>query len=270
MKKLIKIDRNGSKHYEGPVDCPRCGGLGLYITHVCNGVPVPTVVDNGVCHLCLGSGKVQGKWIERTPEYQAKLDAKRKAREAERQAKIEAEAEAKAQEWLAEHGFNAEGQTWILLGDTYAKREEIKAAGGKYDGILGWHIGHQVGEAFVASIDDLAERSAWGWYSWKVNKADVDKMKKAHEGAPVSQHQGTVGQRITISVKYQRSFSFDSHFGTTNVHKFTDAAGNVYTWKTQSGLALDPGSQVELTGTIKAHSEYKDEKQTELIRCKIK
>lgn len=267
MKKLIKIDRNGSKHYEGLVTCDRCGGLGLFITHVLNGQPVPTTVDHGICHKCGGSGKVEGKWIERTPEYQAKLDAKRQAK---REAQAAAQAQTNSQKWLAENGFNAEGQTWILLGDTYARREEIKAAGGKYDGILGWHIGHQVDEAFMISVDDLAERNDWGWYSWKVNKADVEKLKKEHEGAPVSKHQGTVGQRITIRAKYARSFSFDSYFGTVNVHKFTDEAGNIYTWKTQSGLDLDPGSQVELTGTVKAHSEYKGEKQTELSRCKIK
>lgn len=78
--KLIKIDRNGSKHFEGMITCDRCGGSGVYIWMVCNGVPVPTIVDNGVCHKCFGAGKVKGKWIERTPEYQAKLDAKREAR----------------------------------------------------------------------------------------------------------------------------------------------------------------------------------------------
>lgn len=86
--RLIKIDRNGSKHFEGRVKCDRCGGDGLYKWGaMINGNPQYV----GTCYKCLGAGWVIGKWIERTPEYQAKLDAKRKARHEAQQAKWEAE-----------------------------------------------------------------------------------------------------------------------------------------------------------------------------------
>ena len=78
MANLIKIDRNGTKYYEGNVPCSRCGGEGLYFIGVCNGKPVPSPVDNGICFKCGGSGVEHSKWKEYTPEYQAKLDAKRK------------------------------------------------------------------------------------------------------------------------------------------------------------------------------------------------
>lgn len=97
MATLIKIDRNGSKHYEGLVDCPKCGGGGIYYIWVVNGVPAPSWVENGICFQCGGKGKVMGKWIERTPEYEARLEAQRKAQEeAERKAREEAEAQRKA------------------------------------------------------------------------------------------------------------------------------------------------------------------------------
>lgn len=88
---LIKIDRNGSKHFEGYVECDRCSGRGLYAIGTCNGQLMITRVDDGICHKCFGAGKVYGKWIERTPEYQAKLDAKRKAKWEAEQAKRDAE-----------------------------------------------------------------------------------------------------------------------------------------------------------------------------------
>lgn len=99
--KLIKIDRNGSKHYEGYVTCDRCSGRGEYwwgyMEYVGNGVTRPQY--SGVCFKCGGEGKVWGKWIERTPEYQAKLDAKREAKIAAMREKREAEeAERKAAE----------------------------------------------------------------------------------------------------------------------------------------------------------------------------
>ncbi len=93
--KLIKIDRNGSKHFEGRVKCDRCGGDGLYKWGaVINGNPQYV----GTCFKCLGSGWVIDTWIERTPEYQAKLDAKKEAKRkasAEMYEKIQAELEAK-------------------------------------------------------------------------------------------------------------------------------------------------------------------------------
>lgn len=101
-KKLIKIDRNGSKHYEGYVKCDRCGGDGVYKWGaMINGRPQYA----GTCFKCGGDGKVFGKWIERTAEYEAKLAEKREAKwaaqqakyEAERKAREEAEAKAKAE-----------------------------------------------------------------------------------------------------------------------------------------------------------------------------
>lgn len=89
--RLIKIDRNGSKHYEQLVECDRCQGRGWYAVGVHNGQLVPSHVDNAVCYKCHGAGKVISKWIERTPEYQAILDAKRAEREAKKQAEREAE-----------------------------------------------------------------------------------------------------------------------------------------------------------------------------------
>jgi predicted extracellular nuclease len=52
-------------------------------------------------------------------------------------------------------------------------------------------------------------------------------------------------------------------------HTFKDADGNVFTWKTQNGVGLNVGDSVNVKGTIKAHTEYKEEKQTELTRCKV-
>lgn len=68
---LIKIDKNGSKHFEGMVACDRCGGAG----------GSNAWLDTGwTCYKCGGTGKVFAKWIERTPEYEAKLAEQRKAR----------------------------------------------------------------------------------------------------------------------------------------------------------------------------------------------
>ena len=206
MATLIKIDRNGSKHYEGLVICDRCNGRGWYAIGACNGQLVPSHVDNAVCYKCHGAGKVHSKWIERTPEYQAKLDAKRKAKWEAEQAKLDAE--------RAEH-----------------------------------------------EAREKAEREA--------EEARI-KAQKA-----ISQYVGQIGAKVEFKGTYVKTGSWDqksfSGYGmvTMYVHTFKDADGNVFTWKTQNGVCLNYGECVLVKGTIKNHSEYKDEKQTELTRCKV-
>ena len=211
--KLIKIDRNGSKHYEGYVPCDRCGGTGTYVWGgMINGNPQYA----GVCYKCGGTKHIWRTWIERTPEYQAKLDARREAKhkaEAEKRAKEQAEIQA---------------------------REEA----------------------------ERAEREA---------RIKADKA--------ISQYVGEVGKRITVKASYVGSASFEVNsfrgYGTETmyVHTFKDADGNKLIWKTSSSLGKwddngdyinhEYGEPVDLTGTVKEHKEYREEKQTALNRCKL-
>lgn len=93
MATLIRIDRNGTKYYEGMVSCDRCGGAG----------GADQWKETGwFCYKCGGTGRIHGKYKIYTPEYEAKLEARRKARaekwereHAEEIAKAEAERKAK-------------------------------------------------------------------------------------------------------------------------------------------------------------------------------
>lgn len=210
MTKLIRIDRNGTKYYEGMVPCDRCGGNGYYALGTHNGHPVLSPHDGGVCWKCGGTGKVYGKWVERTAEYQAKLDAKAKAKwekKAAEQEKIRKEKEAQEE----------------------AERLEREA---------------------------------------KI------KTQKA-----ISQHVGEIGQRITFKVRYTFGTSWDTRYGVQYLYSFKDEQGNVLVWKTSSipmvlndkgeDVILNKGDWVNIKGTIKDHTEYRDEKQTVLTRCKL-
>ena len=277
--KLIKIDRNGSKHYEGLIPCDRCGGHGYYAIGVCNNQPVLSPHDGGVCYQCGGSGKIMSTWIERTPEYQAKLDAKRRAKEAAKQAELEAEADKRRAEWLSKNGFTPEGVTYLFLGDTYAAKDRIKELGGKYAG-CGWHIDHEVeGFSFLrATKDEILDPTYWG-YEYK--DIDFDQMRReAYDklsGVAKPEYIGTVGERIKIEAKYIRSASWDVRFAggmwgtaTQYLHTFHDKSGNVLVWKTSSPIGVSEGTDLTLAGTVKEHSEYKGQKQTVLTRCSCK
>lgn len=279
--KLVKIDRNGSKHYEGMIECPKCGGRGLIVHHMENGQPSYQWTDGGVCWKCGGSGKVLGKWIERTPEYEAKLEAKRKAKQEAKEAELQKKIDSIRKEWLVNNGFTAEGQTFVFLGDTFSKKEDIKEAGGKFNPSLGWHIDHQI-EGFDFITADIKEVGVPTNYGYQIltSKTEWDSKKKQSmkdlNKLPESNHIGQVGQRLTVKVKYIHTASWENNFGygywtsnVTNIHKFVDESGNILVWKTSNFIEEDYGTEMMLTGTVKEHSEYKDDKQTVMTRCKI-
>lgn len=88
----------------------------------------------------------------------------------------------------------------------------------------------------------------------------------AKANKPKTNWVGEVGERIEIIADCKCVASWYSDFGPGYLYKFTSNDGNTFTWKT--GKAVDDG-KVVLKGTIKAHTEFNGEKQTELTRCKI-
>lgn len=211
--KLIKIDRNGSKHYEGLIECDRCQGRGWFAIGTCNNELVPSRIDNAVCWKCHGARFVPGKWIERTPEYQAKLDARRE--EKQRVIREREEAERKAEE----------EQRRI-------EQERIEA-------------------------------------EQKVEEERI-RQEKAR-----SQYVGEIGKKIELMVTYLGSphFTVRDPFGreeTRYIHTFKDENGNKIVWMTGCGVGnMEEGVRVVIRATVKDHREYKEEKQTMVIRLKV-
>lgn len=199
MAVLIRVDRNGTKYYEGMILCDRCGGAGGWDGWRATGC---------TCWKCGGTGKVPGKWVERTPEYEAKLAERRRAKAEALAAKYEEE------------------------------RKEREAA-------------------------EEAERIA--------REAEEARIKAQKA---TSQYIGQIGEKVDTTATYDHSAWFEvrSFYGygteTMYIHTFR-ANGNLLVWKTGKGLNLQKGDTVQIKGTIKDLSEYEDEKQTVLTRCKI-
>lgn len=131
----VRTDRNGTKYFYD-WNCPRCGGAGESDNWYRTG---------RTCFECGGSGRRNTpKTVkEYTPEYEAKLMAKRVAKrakyEAEHAEEIEQEKTRVADHMrrmrivnFYDHGCNDDGIGYVLTGNTYKIKEQIKAQGGRW------------------------------------------------------------------------------------------------------------------------------------------
>jgi hypothetical protein len=102
----------------------------------------------------------------------------------------------------------------------------------------------------------------------KTLENNIKKEKQAQQ-KQLSNFVGNIGDKLTKELTYVNSYSYETQYGTTWIHKFIDNDNNTYVWKTNNYLNVDQGNNVKIKGTIKEHNEYREEKQTILTRCKV-
>ena len=129
MSWIVKVDRNGTKYFADN-KCRKCGGRGFI-----NGYEH---IDGARCWECGATGFASKPytWKEYTPEYAAKLAERRKA-------KAIKEAPETNRKFFEKSGFNADGKTYVVIGDTYAIKDVLKAAGATWCDNIGWHFAAQ-------------------------------------------------------------------------------------------------------------------------------
>lgn len=269
--KLIRVDRNGTQYFEGMVSCDRCGGAGGADAWAYTG---------WTCYKCGGSGKQFATWKVYTPEYEEKLaEQRRKRAEKKFQEQLAKAPELKA-EWLEKNGFNADGKTYLFLGNTYEQKEEIKAVGGKFDNLLNWHISAPVeGYKFLEiSVEEVADEHIWNGYEFNMDKCATLKDRKReaeNKDKPDAGYYGEVGNKVSLELTYVNHAAWENSFGyyggITILYIFKDSEGHIFTWKTSKWInAIDDDvKEFHVTGTIKEHNEYNGQKQTVLTRCKV-
>jgi len=78
-----------------------------------------------------------------------------------------------------------------------------------------------------------------------------------------------VGDKIELSLEIVHIGGYETMYGFITVYTFVDSGFHQFVWKTSSSLGeINAGDSLKLKGTIKAHSEYRGLRQTELTRCK--
>lgn len=261
--------KNGKNYIQVKSTCDRCGGRG-FSSH-----PSWTYhADNGECFKCFGKGYV----IEEVrtysqKEYDAMLKTAAKAKEKKEELRL-AKVDSVNAETKRKLGFE-KGYVTIVLGNTFAIKDELKDAGARFNRSFGWHF---IGGTFERDANTSFETLDIPWedVSTQVNEyfllqteAEIQKYILDKTFVPsTSEYQGSVGDKAEFFLTIKNVFICDGRFGTSYIHNMEDVDGNVFVWITAS-KNLPVGNAFKMKGTIKEHKEYKGVKQTILTRCTI-
>jgi len=96
------------------------------------------------------------------------------------------------------------------------------------------------------------------------NKAHETKVDTAN-----SKYQGTVGKRqVFTGLTLIKKISVEGQYGTTNICRFTDAAGNVFVWFASNcgGKEFEENNTYTVKATVKAFKDYRGLQETVISR----
>lgn len=83
------------------------------------------------------------------------------------------------------------------------------------------------------------------------------------------QYIGKIGERLDFDIySVNCVISFPTDYGMMRIYRFDTTDGNVLVWKT-SNFIENTDEVKKIKATVKKHTEYNSEKQTELSRVKI-
>lgn len=127
----------------------------------------------------------------------------------------------------------------------------------------------------------------YGFISAKKNHNRLVEKKIAEEELAKTnaevEYYGAVGDKFELTLTFDKSFCFEGAYGFTYIHLFHDDENHVFAWSSSNGtyqcwcktngkdgfLEYEVGKKYILKGTIKAHKEYCNVKQTVITRCKV-
>ena len=281
IPETIRTEKN-KLYADAECNCYRCGGKGqlLYFGHI----------DNGVCFACGGRGKFYKEHCRvYTTEEREKMDAAAAAKKERELEKQKAEAPAKRRAWLEKYNLK-DGNIFIVAGcNTYECKDTLKELGAKFYSGLGWFFGTDTAPVeqdinlpetaflFHTTVDSTFYWNEVGGGPYFIEgaldeiKNDIAECIKAkNKAASSSEFVGEIGERLRnmkgtlVSSKY-----FEGKWGGSFVYTFK-VDDNIFTWFTQKVLDFKENDVLDITGTVKDHTEYNGILQTQLSRCIIK
>lgn len=182
------------------------------------------------------------------------------------------------------HGMSAEAVTKEYLQDLIDKMESVnfdidnQSSVELVSNALVWIAEQEENNNYIHNLKTACSleyvKGNFGLYASLFPAYDRDLERTAKRKAVQSVEQssefvGEISDRITVKIQSVKCVtSWETDFGITRIYKLIGADGNVYTWKTGKYLD-DTTNEMSITGTVKAHTEFRGIKQTELTRCRV-
>lgn len=251
---------NGLLYTRAKRKCPKCGGSGQYLHF-------------GECFTCHGAGyiieEVRLYTAEELAEVRAKLAQKDDEDAAQREEKDKAQ-------WLTRNGFTTQGETHIILGGTFAIKDQLKDLGFKYSQYIKWHAAtppRKNLDPFKVQKIQIDDYYIWapGQKAYIITQEGRARLEKLYAEAPLnSEWYGAIGDKISrVKVTLCGSRATNSAWGEAIIFSFMDAENHLFSWCTSSSPDI-PQGEFYLSATIKSHATNRSgEKVTYIQRAKL-
>lgn len=178
-------------------------------------------------------------------------------------------------QWLKDNGFNENGITYCITGNTYANKEYLKEQQCKYSPLLKWHCEQTINVPNNCNIIEIKFNDIYEWNEQFQKPLLFENaetlISRALNPTATYKFLGNIGQRIyDLPVKYKSSYSFVSRYGQfTYIHTF-ETDENKIIWFTTKEIKYQLDECLSLTGTIVQHQNYKGDNTTIVNRCILK
>lgn len=268
------FDKNGKLYQKVKCKCDRCTN-GIYAIGVENGQIKPHPAYGGICLKCGGTGfltKEVRLYTEKEFETMKRNAAAAKERkETARRKEMEENFAKKKAEWLKSHGFNENGVAYLVKGETYSIKDELKAEGYIFDPVLLWHRSTPMEDNIPIKAEEVLEFSAWGEGHYLTEaKEKIKNLVNPPSASNSTWLKTEVGDHFKdLVVTFVKKGSYSGTYGLTNIYTFKTEDEKELVWFTATNQNIELGDNIFLSGKVKEKKEFRGIKQTVVTRCRI-
>lgn len=169
------------------------------------------------------------------------------------------------------NAFDKDLNTWLVMGNTYDIKDELKKKGAKFSRELGWHFDHEEPGYVLEKINysEISNTSSKGQLVIDYEKAyEISKkLREKYIEPDKSEYIGNVGEWCSTIVKLESIFTTSTRFGTCEILKFKDINDNIIVVFSSPGKYEFDENPYVINGKVKEHNLFRGSKQTIFTKC---
>lgn len=179
--------------------------------------------------------------------------------------------------YYKEHSITPQGETYLILGNTFAIKDELKECGCHFDKTLGWHSSIDLPQYKCLKIN-VNDYLVWeNNFNYPIPKQDAEARIKNLVNPPKplegKYYEGSVVENQIVELVARSEFTgrYGLQYRYVMVGLNDDKTRNDYTfvWFTKSNIAYDKGDVLYITSAnVKEHQEFNGRRQTIITRAR--